>query len=58
MRSIRSGLCWAAAILLLALAKRLGWIADQDATMMFAILPALWVASGGLVRSCRPEVAA
>ena len=29
----------------LALANHFGWIADNDATTMFAILPALWVAS-------------
>ena len=45
MTSIRSSLLWAAAFMLLALATRFGWIADKDATTMFAILPALWVAS-------------
>ena len=58
MKPIRSGLFWAAAILLLALANRLGWIADQDATTMFVILPAFWVANGGLGRNCRRKAAA
>ena len=45
MTSIRSSLLWAAAFMLLALANRFGWIADKDVATMFAILPALWVAS-------------
>jgi hypothetical protein len=43
---------------LLALANRLGWIADKDATTMFVILAALWVATGGLGRNCRRKAAA
>ncbi|MDL2352991.1 MAG: hypothetical protein QFC78_09100 [Pseudomonadota bacterium] len=52
MTNLRSSLIWAAAFVLLALANRFGLIADKDATTMFAILPAVWVASGGLGR-CR-----
>ena len=52
MINFRTGLIWAAAFLLLALANRFGLIADKNATTMFAVLPALWVASGGLGR-CR-----
>lgn len=48
MPPIRTSLFWAAAFILLALANRLGWVADKDAATMFAVLPALWVASGGL----------
>ncbi len=52
MTNLRSSLIWAAAFVLLALANRFGLIADKDATTMLAILPAVWVASGGLGR-CR-----
>jgi hypothetical protein len=44
MNPIRSALFWAAAILLLALANWFGLIADKNATTMFAILPAVWIA--------------
>ena len=56
MTNLRSSLIWAAAFLLLALANRFGLIADKDAATMFAILPAVWVASGGLGR-CRARKA-
>jgi len=56
MTTIHKSLFWAAAFLLLALANRLGWVADKDATTMFAILPALWVASRGS-GSCRQRKA-
>lgn len=52
MTNLRISLIWAAAFVLLALANRFGLIADKDATTMFAVLPALWVATGGLGR-CR-----
>jgi hypothetical protein len=58
MTPILSGLCWAAALILLALANRLGWIADKDATTMFVIWPALWVATGGLRNNCLRKSAA
>lgn len=52
MTNLRTSLIWATAFVLLALANRFGLIADNDAAAMFAILPALWVTSGGLGR-CR-----
>ncbi len=58
MTPIRTSLIWAAAFILLALANRFGLIADKDATTMFAVLPALWVATGGLGLSCRPKAVA
>jgi hypothetical protein len=38
-------LCWAAALILLAVANAAGWISDGNATTMFAVIPALWVAT-------------
>lgn len=58
MTPIRTSLIWAAAFILLALANRFGLIADKDATTMFAVLPALWVATSGPGRSCRPKALA
>ena len=52
MTKLRTSLYWGSAFILLALANRFGWIADKEATTMFAVLPALWVARGGLGRSC------
>ncbi len=46
-------LCWAGVLIALALANAAGLIADKDATVMFAMIPALWVASGVLGRDCR-----
>jgi hypothetical protein len=56
MTPIRSSLIWAAALILLALANRFGLIADKNATVIFAVIPALWVVSGGLGR-CRSSKA-
>ena len=50
MTQFRKPLWWAAAFIALALANFFGLIADKDVTTMFAVLPALWVASGGLGR--------
>ena len=58
MTNLRTSLIWAAAFALLALANRFGWIADNNATTMYAVLPALWLATGGLSRSCRRKAAA
>lgn len=44
MKPIPSALIFAAGFILLALANHFGLIADKDATTMFAILPALWIA--------------
>jgi len=54
MTTFAKSLCWASALILLAAANRFGLIADKDATVLFAILPALWVASSGLGR-CAPR---
>ncbi len=54
MPPVSRSLGWAAALIALALANRFGLIADKDAAVMFAVLPAMWVASGGLGR-CLPR---
>lgn len=48
-----NGLCWAAVLIALALANRFGLIADKDAAVMFAIVPALWAASTGRGQRCQ-----
>lgn len=48
MTQISKSLCWAAAFIGIALANRFGVIADGNTATMFAVLPALWVASGNL----------
>ncbi len=58
MTKLRTSLCWASAFILLAVANRLGWVADKDATTMLAILPALWVVSGALGHGCGRKAAA
>lgn len=45
MSTISRSLCWAAAFLLLALANAIGWVSDGNAATMFAVIPALWVAT-------------
>lgn len=45
MSTISGSLYWAAALLLLAIANALGWISDSSASTMFAVIPALWVAT-------------
>ena len=45
MSNIVKALCWAAAILLVALGNASGLIADSSANTMFAILPLLAVLS-------------
>ena len=54
MSNIVKALCWAAAILLVALGNASGLIADSSANTMFAILPALAVISLSGPRACRP----
>lgn len=51
MTSISKSLCWAGMLIALAAANAAGLIADKDATTMFAVIPALWIATGGL-RGC------
>ena len=58
MSSFRKSMCWAAAFIGVALANRFGLIADNNATTMFAELPALWVATGGLARCTLRKLAA
>jgi len=50
MTPITKSLYWAGALIALAFANRFGLIADKDATVMFTIIPAMWVASGSLGR--------
>lgn len=50
MTQLQKSLCWATGFIGVALANRFGLIADANATTMFAVLPALWVATGGLPR--------
>lgn len=45
MSTITSSLCWAAVMIGLAFANARGLIADRDTTTMFAVIPALWVAT-------------
>ena len=56
MDPIIKNVCWAAMLILLALANYAGLIADKDANVMFAVIPALWVATGGLGH-CLPRKA-
>ena len=53
MTTITKGLCWAAAMILLAIGNRLGAITDSNATTMFAILPAVAVISISGRQACR-----
>lgn len=48
MTRLSRNLCWAGIFIVLAFANRFGLIADSSATTLFAILPALWVATTGL----------
>lgn len=48
MTSISKSLCWAAALIAVASANAAGLIADKEATTFFAVIPALWIATGGL----------
>jgi hypothetical protein len=45
MSTTKKSLCWAAALILLAVANATGLIADKDAQTMFVVIPALWVAT-------------
>lgn len=58
MTSNPGSLGWAGTLIALALANWFGLIADKDANILFVILPALWVASGGLGRCTRRQAAA
>lgn len=54
MTRFTKSLCWASAFIFLALANRAGLIADKDASVMFAVIPALWAANGALRRCALP----
>jgi hypothetical protein len=58
MARLRNAAAWAAAFVGVALANRSGLIAQAAATPMFAVLPALWVATGGLGRCALRRAAA
>ena len=58
MTPISRSLCWAGALIALAFANRFGLIADHDASTLFVIIPALWVATGGLNRCTWRKAAA
>lgn len=45
MSNIAKGICWAAAILLIALGNRLGLIEDKTARVLFIVLPIVAVLS-------------
>lgn len=53
MSDMTKSLSWAFALILLAAANYGGLIADKDANLMFVLVPALWLATGGAGR-CRP----
>jgi hypothetical protein len=55
MSTISKSLCWAAALILLAVGNATGLLSDSSATTMFAVIPALWVATtfgGNCLRKC------
>ncbi|MBS0482017.1 MAG: hypothetical protein JSR96_07645 [Proteobacteria bacterium] len=39
MPNLKSGLCWASAMLLLAAGNALGWVDDKTANVLFVVLP-------------------
>jgi len=54
MSNIAKGLCWAAAILLVALGNRLGLIGDKTANTLFIVLPIVAVMSLRGGQQCNP----
>lgn len=54
----RGPLCWAAAIILLAVANAAGWVADDAAQTLFIVLPIVAVMTMGRARSCALGTAA
>ncbi len=52
MTSISKSLCWTGMLIALAAANAAGLIADKDANLMFVLIPALWIATGGARRNC------
>lgn len=53
MNQIKGAICFALVLIALAAASRLGLIADKDAGVMFAIVPAVWIATTRRGQSCR-----
>lgn len=55
MSNVLKGVCWAVAILLLAVGNRFGLIGDSTAQALFAVLPVIAVLSmrTGLSACCR-----
>jgi hypothetical protein len=45
MLTVSRSLCWAASLILLAVGNATGLVSDSSATTMFAVIPALWVAT-------------
>jgi hypothetical protein len=54
MTSLKSGLCWAAAILLNAVGNWFGLIDDKTAETLFIVLPIVAVITMGAGCGCRP----
>lgn len=57
MTSISKSLYCAGALIALAGANAVGVIADKDAAALFGVIPALWIAMGGLGRTCQLKAA-
>jgi hypothetical protein len=54
MTSLKTGLCWGAAILLNAAGNYFGLIDDKTAETLFIVLPAVAVITMGAGCGCRP----
>lgn len=54
MAKVAKAMCWAAAILLVAIGNRLGLIGDKTANTLFIVLPIVAVMSLNGGRTCRP----
>jgi hypothetical protein len=48
MTTISKSLCWAAVLIALALANQFGLITGKDVNLIYVLIPALWIATGGL----------
>ena len=53
MKNLGQAIPWAIAMIALASAVAIGWITDANAAPMFALIPALYVATSRSSRSCR-----
>lgn len=45
MSTVSRSLCWAAVLILLWVGNAAGFVSDSNAQPMFAVIPALWVAT-------------